>query len=722
MKKILSILLTALVLLTIAVSCAQDVTVDENVARSYTGDTFMVNGKYYGTFEEALKSIGSSKAIGDQDDVVYLLKNASGPGAVIDGMDVTIDFQGYTFDFTNVDALIDGTSDQTFGLKITGESNVNLKGMEKISLFDDTAKLTMIYIENSTVSLEDAPKLQVEDNQYVFWVAEGATLTIGTTVTTSKTNVSGGIKLSGTSSVTVEESEVEIKDVVVEGTEALVSIDESAIVTTTNVDIAKAINEYNTGSGTVSPDSELVGHTHTPDSNPIAKLIGGTWYDVTVCTGCGSEISKTEHVFSGEARIDAVGYASLESALSAARNGQTITLLKDITNVSTKYVVNKAVTLDGDEHSISGTGSSVISPSQVSTTIIEVGTETSQTIDSVEFKNLTVTNSTDAGSCIRTYCDLGSLTLDNVSLSVPKRPLTIEGNITNNDGIDVVIIDSDITASDYYAITFYNKVNATITDSIITGYSCVYMKPDNDYGAGSEYSNVKLVNTHLHSLNKNTGVSNEFAMIVTESSNISFELENCHMHCGYTDPSNIAYQALFCLSEWFTPKYMDIYVHGGNTTIDSNFPGEIADIHSPIVLTAWINCFEEVDTFSLKIEKSLYNSLSAQGVLDNISPYYWDDSASNYAYLKYHTADTYVIFGIEKLPSAGTDSYYGKPIDGTSEAIIAAYDTYDMVVAGYWDGTQRKGLPSIVPEGYQWAEYPSKTYYHGFAYYLESLE
>ena len=56
MKKILSILLTALVLLTVAVSCTQDVTVDENVARNYTGDTFMVNGKYFGTFEEALKS------------------------------------------------------------------------------------------------------------------------------------------------------------------------------------------------------------------------------------------------------------------------------------------------------------------------------------------------------------------------------------------------------------------------------------------------------------------------------------------------------------------------------------------------------------------------------------------------------------------------------------------------------------------------------------------
>jgi len=560
MKKLFTVLLVTLALLTIAVSCAQDVTVDESVSRSYTGDTFMVNGKYYGTFEEAIKALKGSKAIGDNDGVVYLLKNAAGPGAVINGMDVTIDFQGFTYDFTNVNALIDGTPEQTFGLKITGQSNVNLKGMEKISLYDETAKLTMIYIEDSNVILADAPKLQVEDDQYVFWVADGATLTIGTTVTTSKTNVTGGIKLEGASNVNVEDSEVEIKNMVVEGTDVLVSIDESATVTTNNVDVAKAINDYNTGSGTVAP--EVLGHTHA-STGTKAKQIDGQWYTVTICDTCGAEMSKTALVFDGQARIDAVGFDTLNAAIGAARNGQTITLLKNIEHSSdsynSAYCINKSITLDGNGKVITGTGGKR-GTTENRPHLYITGSSASNVdvvIKDIKIENTSSStgNVTARARGIETRGNIDSVTLDNVTLISADQPLTIGGNQATT--ATITIKNSSIEATSYYPIVTFNPVDMKIDDTTLEGYCCFNLLGPSS-SAGTRGSVITVKDSTLISKNGNSGVSNDYGTVVFSDSDITTKFYGCTFR---TERTGDAMQATILISEWNSENKNDtVYI------------------------------------------------------------------------------------------------------------------------------------------------------------------
>lgn len=203
MKKTTIVLLLLALIAGLFISCSQEMTVDADVHNKINDiDTFCINGKYFSTLQAAVDYFKDSKAMkapGDNDNVIYLTRNASGPGAdIVDIQGLVIDFAGFTYSFTNVTA-IQGETGGKFGLSITDGSEVTLKGLEQIDLFDSTADLTMVYIEGSDTSLtiEDAPKMKVEPTQYVFWAANGATLTVGSNSTTAPTTISGKIAATG---------------------------------------------------------------------------------------------------------------------------------------------------------------------------------------------------------------------------------------------------------------------------------------------------------------------------------------------------------------------------------------------------------------------------------------------------------------------------------------------------------------------------------------------
>ena len=61
--------------------------------------------------------------------------------------------------------------------------------------------------------------------------------------------------------------------------------------------------------------------------------------------------TKNDITIGNEASINNVGYETLADAVAAAKDGETVTLLKDIA-LSSKLTVNKAVTIDGKGHKI----------------------------------------------------------------------------------------------------------------------------------------------------------------------------------------------------------------------------------------------------------------------------------------------------------------------------------------------------------------------------------
>ena len=194
MKKIAIILLSILVA-GMFIACNQDVTIDAQTYANMELGTFVLNGNNYATLQAAIDALSTPKSIGDNDGVIYLTKDASGPGAVIDGVaGVKIDFGPNTYSFTNVTAT-QGSTEGSFGLTVKGGAKVTLAGTKAMNLVDKTTGLTMVYVEGEGTSLavEQAPEMSVADDQFVFWAANGATLTIG-----GETKVSGSIAATGT--------------------------------------------------------------------------------------------------------------------------------------------------------------------------------------------------------------------------------------------------------------------------------------------------------------------------------------------------------------------------------------------------------------------------------------------------------------------------------------------------------------------------------------------
>lgn len=391
MKKILSILLTALVLLTIAVSCAQDVTVDAQLYNNVDTDVFMLNGKYYATLQEAVNArLGKgAKAAGDNDDVIYLRKNAAGPGAVINDPNtpVVIDFAGCTYSFTDVTAT-QGSTTGTFGLSISGGSEVTLKGTSTMTLFDSTANLTMVYVSgsNSSLVIEDSPKMEVKENQYVFWATDGATLTIG-----GETTMTGGLAATGTEEKvprviisTTEESSIstlKIAAATVEPTggnvkvaslkasdNAIISASGDAGITITSDDSGdSSYSIQNTGGGEVKNEDATINH------GEAQKTTDGT---------------KTTEAAS-VARIGTQNYSTIASAIEAG-DGKKIVLLADITE-SPIATESRTITADLNGKNVGSDGSKVAFITTSGSLIVE---NTSQAIGSV-FINATDSVITD---------------------------------------------------------------------------------------------------------------------------------------------------------------------------------------------------------------------------------------------------------------------------------------------------------------------------------------
>ncbi len=376
MKKTIGLFLFILMTMMVAVSCTQDVTVDAGVYEDNELGTFVVNGKEFATLQGAVDYINGSKAI-SESNTIYLTRNANGPGASIQNSEVCIDFQNFTYSFTNVTGKQgEDVKGKKFGLSITDSANVSLKGLEEVSLYDSETNLTMVYIEGNGTSLviEDAPRLIVEDDQYVFWAANGASLTIGTKES-ENTFISGNIAATGNSDVNVGGASSVSGKVKVAG-------NSSVVFTSTSEDSSISIDKDSDSNITVANGSVTINESVGEDSK-IERV------------GQGSVSTDNNNIEINEdtttvAIIGAKKYGTLQEAVSAATSGQTVLLVSDATESIIEIGTGKNISIDLGTKTFNGTlenlGELVISNGSVLGSLASTGTTTIKngTFDSIE--------------------------------------------------------------------------------------------------------------------------------------------------------------------------------------------------------------------------------------------------------------------------------------------------------------------------------------------------
>ena len=212
-------------------------------------------------------------------------------------------------------------------------------------------------------------------------------------------------------------------------------------------------------------------------------------------------------------------YATLADAVAAAQPGDIITLLIDITvgtdafNTKTYLYIDKAITIDGGEHSIT---------SNQSTPILV-------TAANVILKNTTLKNSGGNGSNA-VQVEGGTLTASHVNIECK-----------------------------YYGICFKGGA-ANISDSVITGYAALYL-----YGPNGCI--VDVSNSVLNGVNSfPSNATSNFGTIVTEASdNCTITLTDCIINAS-TSSTNLENPFVFSTTLGSSSNNT-IYVKGDNTKV-----------------------------------------------------------------------------------------------------------------------------------------------------------
>ena len=237
----------------------------------------------------------------------------------------------------------------------------------------------------------------------------------------------------------------------------------------------------------------------------------------TTAFAAGSNNSKTEN----EASVAETAYATLAEAVNKAKDGETVTLLKDVT-VSNTITIGKLITINGNNYTI--TAGSNTSAGETGFVLFKVeadnskgGTNNSVTIENCKFE-IPGNDATNAWAAILVERGtLSGLTIQNNSFNIEKTSrvpgkgvfqcvglaympedrvttdITITGNTVTANGTPDM---SDLTAStvnfvvggtnhpdheDGYAIGDYSIQNLHVTDNKLDGTNLV----------GVDVSNVK---------------------------------------------------------------------------------------------------------------------------------------------------------------------------------------------------------------------------------------
>ena len=259
-------------------------------------------------------------------------------------------------------------------------------------------------------------------------------------------------------------------------------------------------------------------------------------------TGDGEACPNGENCTDHAAAIGEKHYTTLEKALEAAGDNDTVVLLKNIEyspNGQGLFNITKSITLDGREHTISGWGKR-----GNNNTTLAINYEGTSMIE-VTLKNLRIKNGGPLGKAVETRGNIEALTIENCKFDCTDgvgntQVLTVGGN--QSTAVDITIDKTELTAGNAgYPIISFNPMNLTIRNgSKFSGYCGVYFKGVN----GSEGSHGSVVNAADSSFDcpnvHDEAGSNNFGVFALEDDNITINLENCNIKAEVQGTANQA--------------------------------------------------------------------------------------------------------------------------------------------------------------------------------------
>ena len=316
------------------------------------------------------------------------------------------------------------------------------------------------------------------------------------------------------------------------------------------------------------------------------SLAQGITYNICANNWGEGKVAANEALKEGTAvaEVNGLKYTSLEAAIDAAEDGDTVTLLAYVayeTNGSGLFNITKSITLDGNGHKISGYGSR--SGNKTTLAINFNGTEKV----SVELKNLTIDNDGNKGRAVETRGNIESLKITNCKFNCTgggnTQVLTIGGN--QSTVADVTIDGGSVLSAGAagYPIVVYNPMNLQMSDnSKLTGYCGIYFNGV-DGSEGSHGSVVNATNCVFDCPNIYDGADNTFGVFALEDDDITIKLTNCRINAEAT---GTAQQAVFLASSWAAADRRSKYDFsiGGNsvvnaTILDFNWTGNPTENH-----------------------------------------------------------------------------------------------------------------------------------------------
>lgn len=198
-------------------------------------------------------------------------------------------------------------------------------------------------------------------------------------------------------------------------------------------------------------------------------------------------------------------YDTFEQALINADTGSTITMCEDLaltTDADAAIVIEKDLVIDGRGHTIS----------------TSTNRKVFEAYANLELRNLIIVNKFTSGRCVDTRVDNIRLVLSNVTLDMSEatgaaQPLTIGGSNTDTENpVTVLATKTTIKGNaDSYAVITFVPVSMTLDVCEVSGWSCIYIKPD------AATSNVTVNASKLKVETAHSGESNSFGAIVLEA-------------------------------------------------------------------------------------------------------------------------------------------------------------------------------------------------------------
>ena len=306
-------------------------------------------------------------------------------------------------------------------------------------------------------------------------------------------------------------------------------------------------------------------------------------------TGVSQLATSGSLLFNAVAQIGDTVYESLAEAVAEAKDGDTVTLLKNIDLGSQTLNVNKSVIIDGgnSKYAIESTNQVVVTVTAASNT--------------VTLSNLTLKayNADGRAIAIAGSTDGLNLAIDSCVIETKQRGLTVNNgsasmNLTVKDST-ISLVKSDGSAYDYdteyvnsttrglslwqmrnsqvnienttiqgFAYDVNNSGDTEKTDTMtvnITGCTLKGRAGINDWTSGTTWN---VTNTKFHGINNEKGPNESFGCIVF---NTSAENNNCNVNnCGFSTSFNETGKE----NERATEYMFAIRANGNNITVDKD--------------------------------------------------------------------------------------------------------------------------------------------------------